>query len=295
VESLLSQAREGLRFRERLGLVGAAVSDHPQIEEFVARLRQMNAKFSVSSERVRPLSRVVLRGLTQSGTKTVSLAPESGSERLRQLINKGVSDDDVLRAVEKVAEAGLKQLKLYFMLGLPTESEEDIEALIRLALACKGVIDSQKAGVHLILNIVPFVPKAGTPFQWLPMCEGDVMEQRLWLIKRALQQRGIEVREESIDRSQIQGILSKGDSRLGAILATVGHNSFVPWLCALEDAGLSIDSYIHREIPSSEKLPWSTVDSGVTPEYLQQELGKARLCAKTPPCLVGNCHRCGVC
>jgi radical SAM superfamily enzyme YgiQ (UPF0313 family) len=294
LEKLLAQAEAGLRLRKRLGLVGAAVSDHPQLEELVAALHRRGAELSVSSLRVTPLSRVVLRGLAE-GTKTVSLAPESGSEHLRRFINKNVSDDDVLEAIGSVADAGLRQLKLYFMLGLPTETDDDIAALSRLVLKGKGAIAKQGAGTHIVINVEPFVPKAGTPFQWLPMAEGNVLKRRLRLIKRALQKEGVEVRSDSVDRSLIQGVLSKGDTKLGMALAEMERDSAAEWQRALEDWGLNSSFYIHRELSPDERLPWSSVNGGVKFEYLRQELEKARRGVETSPCPEKECHRCGVC
>ena len=293
LDSLLAQAENGLKYGKRIGLLGAAVSDHPEIDALVSRLRQMGAEISVSSLRIRPLSKVVLRGLAESGTHTVSLAPEAGSERLRQFINKGATEDDIIEAVDKAAEQGLRQIKLYFMIGLPTESDDDIEEIIRLALNLKSRIE--RTGCRITLTVEPFVPKAGTPFQWLAMAPGEVLSRRTNRIKNGLAKSGIEVRAESVGWSLVQGVLSRGDTRLGAALASMSGNSLAEWRRALEDYGLSAEHYIHRELPFDEPLPWSVVDSAVTPEYLTEELAKARRMAQTPPCPPKDCHQCGVC
>jgi radical SAM superfamily enzyme YgiQ (UPF0313 family) len=293
LDSLLAQAENGLKYGKRIGLLAAAISDHPEIDELVSRLHQMGAVTSVSSLRVRPLSRIVLRGLAESGTQTVSLAPEAGSERLRQLINKGATEDDIIEAVDKVAEQGLRQIKLYFMIGLPTESDDDIEETIRLALNLKGRIE--RTGCRIALTVEPFVPKAGTPFQWLAMPPEEVLKRRINRIKNGLTKSGIEVRTESVGWSLVQGVLSRGDVRLGAALASMSGYSLAEWRRALEVRDLNADYYIHRELPFDEPLPWSVVDSGVTPEYLSEELAKARRWAQTQPCPLKDCHECGVC
>ncbi len=275
MECILEQAREGIKYRKRLGLVGASVSDHPQIDELVIGLREMGVELSVSSLRVRPLSRTVLRGLAGSGTKTVSLAPEAGSERLRRVIKKGFTEEDILKAVEKVAREGLRQLKLYFMIGLPTETDDDVMEIVKLTLACKEIIDRHKADTRITLTIGPFVPKAGTPFQWLPMERADVLEHRLSLI-RGLCQKGIEVKSESAAWSTVQGVLARGDSRLGAVLASISEDSLSAWRRALEESDLDPDFYAHREIPYDERLPWAMVDSGVDQRYLRRELERAK-------------------
>jgi len=293
LDSLLAQAEIGLKLEKRIGLLGAAVSDHPKLDELVARLRHMGAGINVSSLRIRPLSRVVLRGLAESGTQTLSLAPEAGSERLRQFINKGVAERDIIEAVENVAGHGLKHLKLYFMIGLPTETDDDIDDMVKLALTLKGRIE--RAGTRLTLTIEPFVPKAGTPFQWLPMTDAQTLRHRLSTLKNRLEPRGIEIRSDSVGWSVVQGVLSRGDNRLAQALARVDGKSLSSWRRALEETSLDTDFYIGREIPVDERLPWSNIDSGVDLAYLRTELARALLGEETAPCRLGDCQECGVC
>jgi radical SAM superfamily enzyme YgiQ (UPF0313 family) len=293
LDSLIRQAGEGLTRSRRMGLLGAAVSDHPEMDDLVSRLLRMGAEISVSSLRIKPLSEIVVRGLAESGAQTLSLAPESGSERLRRTINKGAGEDDIVEAVDLVAGQGLKQVKLYFMIGLPTETDDDIEELIRLALTLKRRIE--RTGCRIALTVEPFVPKAGTPFQWSAMAPEDVLARRTARIKQALPREGIEVRSESVGWSAVQGALSRGDARLGEALAGVTGNSLSAWRRALGDHGLSISGYAHREIPLDEPLPWSVIDSGVAPEHLAHELEQAREGSSSPPCPPRECRTCGVC
>ena len=146
IDTLRAQAKIGLRYRKRLGLVGPAVSDHPQIEELVTQLRQIGAELSISSLRIKPLTPILLGEIARGGARTIALAPEAGSHRLRQVIRKGFTEDDILEAVDKVARLGIRQLKLYFMIGLPSETDGDIEEIVRLALKCKDILDRQKTG-----------------------------------------------------------------------------------------------------------------------------------------------------
>jgi radical SAM superfamily enzyme YgiQ (UPF0313 family) len=293
VERIVSQAERGMRYRKRIGLLAAAVSDHPGIDELVTRLARMGAEVSLSSLRIQPLSRTVLRVSAESGMRTVSLAPEAGSDRLRRVINKGVTEEDIIKAVDAAAEQGLRQIKLYFMVGLPTETARDIDEMIDLTLELKGRIEL--TGCRIALTIEPFVPKAGTPFQWLAMERSEVLELRMNVIRNALAGSGIDIRTESVGWSVIQGILSRGDSRLGAVLAGMPGSSLATWRRALKEHGLSADMYAHRELSRDEALPWSVLDSGVEFEYLCDELGQARHGEGSPPCPQGECHRCGVC
>jgi radical SAM superfamily enzyme YgiQ (UPF0313 family) len=275
IDNLLVQAKEGLKYRKRLGLVGAAVADHPRIEELVLKLGQTGAELSVSSLRMRPLPTAVLRELAKGGAKTVALAPEAGSERLRRVIKKGISEDDILAAMEKVAEPGIKQVKLYFMLGLPTETEADIEEIIKLTLKCKAILDRQQSGYRLTLNIAPFVPKAGTPFQWLPMAQPSILNQRLSLLKSSLVPRGIKLNSESPAWSEVQGVLARGDEKLAEVLANVEEVSLSGWRRAVEKCHLDVDFYAHQRWNTDQRLPWAIIDSGTMPSHLKNELAKA--------------------
>jgi radical SAM superfamily enzyme YgiQ (UPF0313 family) len=275
LENLLTQAKEGLKYRKRIGLVGAAVSDHPKIEELLLKLGEMGAELSMSSLRMAPLSPVVLRELTRGGAKTITLAPEAGSNRLRQIIKKGISEEDVLEAMGKVAGLGIKEVKLYFMIGLPWESDEDIEEIIRLALKCKSILDKQPSGCRLVLNISPFVPKAGTPFQWLPMTEPSILNQRLSLLKNRLMPKGIKINSESPTWSQVQGILARGDEKIAEVLANMEEVSLSGWRKAAEKCQLDIDFYVNQRWDTKKRLPWDMIDLGTKPEHLKNELEKA--------------------
>ena len=275
IDKLISQAELGLKYRKRLGLVGAAVSDHPQLEELLVRLRQMGAELSISSLRMRPLSRIVLREMAKGGARTIALAPEAGSQRLRQVIKKGISEDDILKSMDKVAEQGIKQLKLYFMIGLPSETEADIEEIINLTLKCKAILDREQTGCRITLNIAPFVPKAGTPFQWLPMAPLPALNHRLSLLKNNLQPRGIKIKSESPAWSEVQAVLARGDARLAEVLANIEEVSLSGWRQAVEKCHLDVDFYAHQRWGTSQKLPWAILDSGTQPTYLKLELNRA--------------------
>ena len=277
VESLIAQAKEGLKYRKRLGLVGPAVSDHPRIEELMTRLTDMGAELSMSSLRIAPLSGVVLRELAKGGARTVTLAPEAGSQHLRHMIKKGISQDDILKALEMVAEQGIKQVKLYFMIGLPSETDQDIEKIIDLSLDCKSTLDSQQPGTRLTLNIAPFVPKAGTPFQWLPMAQPSILNGRLSRLKKGLMPRGIKVKAESPAWSQVQGVLARGDARLANVLADIEEISLAGWRKAAARHNIDVDFYAHQRWDIKQKLPWDVIDSGTKAGQLELELRRAGL------------------
>jgi radical SAM superfamily enzyme YgiQ (UPF0313 family) len=259
VDSLLNQAEIGLQYRKRLGLMGPAVTDHPQIEELVGKLHDMGAELSVSSLRIKPLSPVVLGEVIEGGTNTVALAPEAGSQRLRDVIGKRINEDDILKAVEKVAAQGIKQLKLYFMIGLPEETDEDIEAIAILVMKCKDIFDRHQSWSRITLTIAPFVPKAGTPFQREGMASPDTLKHRLSLLKSKLTSKGISVKNESLEWSEVQAVLSRGDERLAAVLADIEKLSLAQWHQAMEKAGVDIEFYAHARWDTKQKLPWEVI------------------------------------
>ncbi len=274
-DKLIEQARRGLEHRKRIGLIGPAVTDHPHIEEILARLRQMGAGLSLSSLRIKPLPGRVLVELAQGGARTITLAPEAGSPRLRRMIKKDLSDDDILKVISQAAEAGIKQLKLYFIIGLPTEGDEDIEAIITLTRNAKEIIDRNKSGTRLTLNIAPFVPKAGTPFQWLPMAPRETINRHLSRLKKALPAQGIQLKWESPAWSRVQGVLSRGDSKLAEVLASVEDWSLAGWRRAVEKCQVDTDFYLNQQWDTGQKLPWEIIDSGTKCAHLEQELRKA--------------------
>ena len=275
LDNLLAQAAEGLKYRQRIGLVGPVVSTYHQLEELLSRLRRMGAGYSISSLRVKPLPRSLVRELALGGVNSLSIAPEAGSERLRRLVGKNISEDDVLKAVGSIAAEGISQLKLYFIFGLPTETDEDIEAIIELALKCKAAMDSPGRGGRLSLNVAPFVPKAGTPFQWLGMEAPAVLERRLKRLERRLQPYGIKVKSESIAWSQVQAVFARGDSSLAPVLAAVEESSLPAWRRAAKEKGLDVDYYAHQRWPLDKKLPWDNIDLGTSKGKLEAEFMKA--------------------
>jgi radical SAM superfamily enzyme YgiQ (UPF0313 family) len=288
-ESILAQARELLVSTDRLGLVSAAVSDHAEIDRLAVELHRLGARISVSSMRVDPVSEPLIQALAQSGTRTLTIAPEAGSERLRRTINKTQSEDDVLRAVDLAARYDLAQIKLYFMLGLPTEDQDDVQAIVDLTLAC-----ARRFGRQVTVNITPFVPKAHTPFQRLAQTPAQVVKKRLDGIERQLRRAGIGVKAESPAWAEIQGSLARGDRRLGEALLAVGRLTPGAWRQALAGAGLSLPDLL-RERDAAEPLPWGFITDGARPAYLEREIRRAAAAQTSPPCPAQGCVACGVC
>jgi radical SAM superfamily enzyme YgiQ (UPF0313 family) len=256
VESILAQARALLVHSDRLGLVSAAVSDHADIDRLAVELRRLGARLSVSSLRVDPISEPLIRALAESGTQTLTIAPEAGSERLRRAIHKTQTEDDVLRAVELAARYNLAQLKLYFMLGLPGEEQADVQAIVDLAAAC-----AQRFLRQVTVSVTPFVPKAQTPFQRLAQTPAQVVKRRLAYVEHELQRRNIGCKSESPAWAEIQGTLARGDRRVAEALLAVDRLTPGAWRQALAQAGLSAGELLAgRE--AGTPLPWRFIHFG---------------------------------
>lgn len=289
LESLLEQAREGLRYLPKIGLVASAVSDYARIEELVTALRRMGAQLSVSSLRVKPLSPVLVRALEESGAQAFTLAPEAGSERLRCAVNKGVTHDDILEATRLAAAHRFETLKLYFMVGLPGETDDDIDDLLRLVAEIRGLFPR-----HIVINVTPFVPKAHTPYERVAMAPAETLRHRLSLLRERLGQMRIELRAETVAEACVQGILARGDRAVGRALLDMPRPSLAHWERAMARAGLEAEAYL-RERAIEETLPWDFVASGIRRSYLTAERQRSERQVQTEACNVGACRRCGVC
>jgi radical SAM superfamily enzyme YgiQ (UPF0313 family) len=275
MDRILVQAWEGLKYRRRIGLVGPAVADHPNIVEILAKLNETGAEISVSSLRIGSLSDAILTEMSRGKARTIAIAPEAGSTRLRQVINKDISDEQILEAADMIADKGFSQLKLYFILGLPTETDEDMEGIIRLTTAIKERLDRCSGNTRITLTAAPFVPKAGTPFQWLPMAPAVVLNDHLSILRSSLPLKGIRLNEESPAWSRIQGALARGDSRLANVLENTEEVSLAGWRKAVETCVIDIDYFVDRRWTTETDLPWSIIDPGIKQARLCEELEKA--------------------
>ena len=292
--------KEGVDRAEKLGkkvgLMGAAISDYPEVDELVTYIRSKNMRYSCASLRADSLTQAVVDGLAESGQKTITIAPETGSERLRRVINKGISEENLRTAAQLSAKSGIQHMRLYIMIGLPTETDEDIDAIVGLAERTQAHMAEVGCKGRLTLSINPFIPKPFTPFQWMAMDHQKSVEKKLQYIKKSLQKnRRIEVLVESPKEAYIQGVLARGDRRLGKVLAACaldrGSKSFKS---EMKRAGLDMDDCNYRERKFEDYLPWSHLDMGLRNGYLEQEWQRAVDEAYTPPCMEG-CKRCGVC
>jgi radical SAM family uncharacterized protein len=280
----------------KIGLVGAALSDYPDIGELCSAIE---GGLSISSLRADSVSQALIDRLAKSGHKTIAIAPEAGSERLRKVINKGVTEEDILRAADMVFGSGIPNLKLYFILGLPTETQEDVDAIIALALKVRDVQlkHARPAGRigRITLSVNSFVPKPCTPFQWDPMEAVESLNKKQRLLEKAVRTIGnMNMIHDLPKWEYVQALLSRGDRRIGKLIR-LSHEKQGDWKRAAKELGMDMDFTVTRQRAFSEALPWDFIDIGVRKDYLMTERGRALEGKFTPVCRVGSCKTCGVC
>ncbi len=280
-EHLTALVDEGLKHRNTIGLVGAAVSDYAHIGRLCRYIVDKGARVSVSSLRIDRIDPDMLEALIASGHKTISLAPEGGSQRLRDLIRKNLTEEQILDACGMLISRDILNLKLYVIIGLPTETDEDLEELIRLvAVIRERVIDQARANKRLgeiTLSVNPFIPKPFTPFQWCGMEPLSSLERKVKMLEVRLRPlSNVRLKVESLRESYLQALLSRGDRRLSPLIVAMAEGASLKK--AAKACGIDTDRYVQRTIGESEFLPWSVIGTAETPllrrEYQRALAGK---------------------
>jgi radical SAM family uncharacterized protein len=296
---LLSCVDNVMKNRNRLGLLSAAVSDTPGIEHITGHIVEKGGHFSVSSLRADSLTEPLLRHLKDVGQKTLAIAPEAGSERLRKVINKHLSQDQIIKSSVMIANTGAFDLRLYFLIGLPTETGDDVVEILDLVKSMKHHIikASRSRGKigQIRLSVNCFIPKPFTPFQWFPMeSVSELKEKQKWLRRVFGREGGVKVNFDVPKWAYVQSLLSTGDRRVSSILMLV-HQYEQDWKKAFRHSDLNPDFFVHRPKRLDEILPWDFVDHGIDKDYLIREYKLALKARQSDICHVGECERCGVC
>ena len=316
--------REGLEFSgfDEVGLLSLSSADHSEIGDMCSGLAEQyagsNVSLSLPSTRVDAFNVTLAEELSRNGRRTgLTFAPEGGSERIRRVINKMVSEEDLIRTVVTAYTHGWRQVKLYFMCGLPTETDDDVLQIARLAheVIKAGRAATGSRDIRCTVSIGGFVPKPHTPFQWAAMCPPEVIDNRLRQLKSAINSdrslgRAIGFRYHDGQPSLIEALLSRGDRRVGAVIRQVWaagqrfdgwseHFSFSRWVdaCAavLPAVGVDLDWYTVRERDEHEVLPWDHLDSGLDKEWLWQDWRDSVSEVEQDDCRWTPCFDCGVC
>ena len=296
LEYVKAAVLRGKKLGKKIGLMGAAISDYPYIDELVTFIRQQGLAFSCASLRADSITPVIVKGIAESGQKTITLAPEAGSEHMRNIINKGITEEHLLQSIDLCTAAGIRKVRMYIMIGLPMETDEDIQGIVDMTRRVREHMDRIGNKSSITLSINPFIPKPMTPFQWMAMTEQKVVERRLAYIKKeAGRIRQTEVLAEPLRQCYIQGVLSRGDRRVGELLLKAhSYGGVRGWKRAVRETGFDVESFLYTPRQTDELLPWSVLDNGLAEDYLIREREKAEKGEFTIPCFEG-CRRCHVC
>ncbi len=299
---------------EEVGLLSLSSADHSEIGDIAKgladRYEGTSTSLSLPSTRVDAFNVTLATELSRNGRRSgLTFAPEGGSERLRRVINKTVSADDLIRTVSTAYAAGWRQVKLYFMCGLPTETDSDVLEIAALARAvvAAGRSVTGRSDIRCTVSIGGFVPKPHTPFQWAGQLDHSSTDRRLRLLRDAIgRDRAIGYRYHDGKPGIVEGLLSRGDRRVGAVIRRVWesggrfdgwseHFSFARWMDAAAAAGVDVDWYTTRERGETEVLPWDHLDSGLEKDWLWADWQDALRAEEVDDCRWSPCYDCGVC
>jgi radical SAM family uncharacterized protein len=299
ISLLTENIRRGASLTDRVGLVGAAVSDLPGIGDLCNQHLDRDIRISFSSLRADGLSPELLSVLKKSKVKTATIAPDAGSERMRKVINKGITEEAILNAADSLVANGIPNLKLYFMIGLPTETVDDVEEIIGL---CKKIKHrflkssrSRRRIGEITISLSCFVPKPFTPFQWVAMAQIGALKKKIQKIKNELKKvPNIRIHSDIPRWAYIQALFARGDRKVADILS-LAHAHKGNWAHTLKSIPINPDFYVIRERDLNENLPWDFIDQGIKKSFLQQEFQRAIRALPSPACRVETCNICGIC
>jgi radical SAM family uncharacterized protein/radical SAM-linked protein len=292
---------------EEMSFMSLSTGDYSALEELFEqefpRCAGERVAVSLPSLRVGSVSEGVMRRISHLRRTGATLAPEAGSARLREVINKGISEQDLLEHAGGLFANGWRHVKLYFMIGLPTEKPEDLEAIAGL---CRKVRLAGGKGAQVTASISPFVPKPHTPFQWERQIGLDEVRERLGYLRELFRSlKGVKLKWHTPEMSLLEGVFSRGDRRLAPVLLSAfekgalftswrDHLDLETWLEALAEQGMSADEWLAQR-DAAAPLPWEHLSCGVGREYLLAERDRALAGRRTPDCRLGACRECGVC
>jgi radical SAM superfamily enzyme YgiQ (UPF0313 family) len=278
-DRILNLAAAARVHASKVGLVSIALCDHPDIDRILARLNEMGYSISPASLRLDDLTEPIVRVLRESGERTITIAPETGSDRLRRVINKTVTNVEILDRAELIFASGIENLKLYYMIGLPTETDEDLVAIRDLTVQLREVMMKYARARgqvgRIIGSVNPLIPKPGTAYQWLPMEDPSIVDKkikRLRSLTADLDNVYFNIKSER--HSYFQALLSLGDRRVAPAIEAAERNG-QQWRAAVAEAGIDGDFYIFRDRSHDAMLPWDIIDGGMKTSFFQAEFAKS--------------------
>lgn len=278
-DRILELARQARAHANRAGLVSIALCDHPEIERILRGLHEMGYSISPASLRLDDLTPTIVQLLQASGEKTITIAPETGSDRLRRVINKTVTNEEILEAARLIFSTGYDNLKLYYMIGVPTETDEDLVAMRDQTAQLRDVMlefarPRGRIG-RIVASVNPLVPKPGTAYQWLPMTPADEVERKMARLREltvGLDNVYFTIKSER--HSYYQALLSLGDRRVAPVIEAAEANGG-NWRRAVADTHVDADFFIHRDRSRDAVLPWDIIDGGMKQTFFRAEFDKA--------------------
>jgi radical SAM superfamily enzyme YgiQ (UPF0313 family) len=278
-DRILQLAQDARQQATKVGLVSIALCDHPDIEHILRSMQGMGYSISPASLRLDDLTPTIVTLLKESGERTLTIAPETGSDRLRRVINKTVTNEEILASAELIFSSGIENLKLYYMIGLPSEDDEDLVAIRDLTVQLRDIMLKHARTRGRIGRIVgsvnPLVPKPGTAYQWMGMAATDVIERKMKRLRGLVSDiDNVYFNIKSERHSYYQALLSLGDRRIAPAIELAEQNGG-QWRRAVNDAGLDGDFYIYRDRSSDTVLPWDIIDGGMKASFFRSELDKS--------------------
>ena len=297
---------------DEMSLLSLSTSYYSQIEplvrELMADCKAVKAGLSLPSLRLDSFSEDVLREIQEFRKTGLTFAPEAGTQRLRDIINKSITDEHIYTAAEKVIRMGYTNIKLYFMIGLPGETDEDLDGIAQIARNIVSIyrnVSERKGKFNVTVSVSNFVPKADTPFQWVAQDSPEEFNRKHYYLKDRLKKlKNVSFQYHGTDTSYLEAVFARGDRRVGASLIRAwelgckfdGWTEFFDygkWLQAFEETGIDPDFYSRRARSEEEYLPWEIIDCGVSRQYMLREMKKAMKGVQTPDCRKG-CTGCGI-
>ena len=263
----------------RVGLVSIALCDHPEIDRILARLLELGYAISPASLRLDDLTEPIVQTLRQSGERSITIAPETGSDRLRRVINKTVTNDEILASAELIFANGIENLKLYYMIGLPTETDEDLVAIRDLTLQMRERMlkyaRSRGQIGRIVASVNPLIPKPGTAYQWIPMEDPAVTDRKIKRLRSLTSDiDNVFFNIKSERHSYYQALLSLGDRRVAPVIEAAERNG-QNWRAAVAETGVDADFYIFRDRSQDPVLPWDIIDGGMKSAFFKSEYEKS--------------------
>jgi radical SAM superfamily enzyme YgiQ (UPF0313 family) len=277
-DRILQLAERARTYSSKAGLVSIALCDHPDIERILSRLVEFGYAISPASLRLDDLTEPIVRVLRDSGERSITIAPETGSDRLRRVINKTVTNDEILDRAELIFAAGMENLKLYFMIGLPTETDDDLVAIRDLTLQIRDrMLKFARSKGHvgrIVGSVNPLIPKPGTAYQWLPMEDPAAIDRKIKRLRSlAADIDNVYFNIKSERHSYFQALLSLGDRRVAKIIEIAERNG-QNWRAAVAESGIDADFYLYRDRTGDAALPWDIIDGGMKAQFFHTEFEK---------------------